>query len=144
MCLAQGPQRSDASEARARGPSVSSQALYHWATAPPPLFFWVSSYKCIYPVSFLRTIAAWNRLYTEATNTASSQKPLSQFSSYSKQVFLGVWVHKYNKLIMFNHQYDHTTHNLFRSSKIIAWTFRPGMFIARSIKESSDLYEKII
>ena len=33
MCLAQGPQRSDAGEARSRGPSVSSQALYHWATA---------------------------------------------------------------------------------------------------------------
>ena len=31
MCLAQGPQRSDASEAQTRGPSVSSQALYHWA-----------------------------------------------------------------------------------------------------------------
>ena len=26
MCLAQGPQRSDAGEARVRGPSVSSQA----------------------------------------------------------------------------------------------------------------------
>ena len=35
MCLAQGPQRSDAGEARTRGPSVSSQALYHWATALP-------------------------------------------------------------------------------------------------------------
>ena len=35
MCLAQGQQRSDASEARTRGPSVSSQALYHWATALP-------------------------------------------------------------------------------------------------------------
>ena len=35
MSLAQGPQRSDASEARARNPSVSSQALYHWATALP-------------------------------------------------------------------------------------------------------------
>ena len=33
MCLAQGPQRSDAGEARTRYPSVSSQALYHWATA---------------------------------------------------------------------------------------------------------------
>ena len=32
MCLAQGPQRSDAGEARTRSPSVSSQALYHWAT----------------------------------------------------------------------------------------------------------------
>ena len=35
MCLAQGPQRSDAGEARTRDPSVSSQALYHWATALP-------------------------------------------------------------------------------------------------------------
>ena len=33
MCLAQGPQRSDAGEARTCGPSVSSQTLYHWATA---------------------------------------------------------------------------------------------------------------
>ena len=33
MYLAQGPQRSDASEAQTRGPSVSSPALYHWATA---------------------------------------------------------------------------------------------------------------
>ena len=35
MCLAQGPQRSDPGEARTRGPSVSSQALNHWATALP-------------------------------------------------------------------------------------------------------------
>ena len=35
MCLAQWPQRSDAGEAQTRGPSVSSQALYHWATALP-------------------------------------------------------------------------------------------------------------
>ena len=35
MCLAQGPQRSDACEAQTRGSSVSSQALYHWATALP-------------------------------------------------------------------------------------------------------------
>ena len=33
MCLAQWPQHSDAGEAPTRGPSVSSQALYHWATA---------------------------------------------------------------------------------------------------------------
>ena len=36
MCLAQGPQRSDTSEAGTRSPSVSTQALYHWATALPP------------------------------------------------------------------------------------------------------------
>ena len=35
MCLAQGPQYSDAGEARTRGLSVSSQALFHWATALP-------------------------------------------------------------------------------------------------------------
>ena len=35
MCLAQGPQRSEASEARTRGPLISSQALYQGATALP-------------------------------------------------------------------------------------------------------------
>ena len=35
MCLAQGPQRSDAGKTRTRGLSVSSQALYHWATGLP-------------------------------------------------------------------------------------------------------------
>ena len=35
MCLAKGPQGSDAGEAWTPGPSVSSQALYHWATALP-------------------------------------------------------------------------------------------------------------
>ena len=35
MCLAQGPQRSDAGEARTRNLSVSSQALYHGASALP-------------------------------------------------------------------------------------------------------------
>ena len=35
MCLAQRPQHSDAGEAGTRGPSVSSQALYHWATVLP-------------------------------------------------------------------------------------------------------------
>ena len=34
MCLAQG-HNADAGEARTRGPSVSSQALYYWATALP-------------------------------------------------------------------------------------------------------------
>ena len=34
MFLAQGPQRSDSGEARTRGPSVSSQALYHLPCKP--------------------------------------------------------------------------------------------------------------
>ena len=33
MCLAQGPHRSEASEAQSSRPSISSQALYHWAIA---------------------------------------------------------------------------------------------------------------
>ena len=44
MCIAQGPQRSDAGEARTRGPSVSSQALYHWATALPFTLFKLMDY----------------------------------------------------------------------------------------------------
>ena len=35
MCFAHWPQRGDAGEARTRVPSVSSQALCHWATALP-------------------------------------------------------------------------------------------------------------
>ena len=42
MCLAQEPQVSDAGESRTRGPSVSSQALYHWANALPLLYIGVS------------------------------------------------------------------------------------------------------
>ena len=39
MCLAQGPQLSDAGEALTRGLSVSSQELYHGATALPKFYF---------------------------------------------------------------------------------------------------------
>ena len=43
MCLAQAPQRSDAGEARTRGPSVSSQALY---TALPKPYYKLESSTC--------------------------------------------------------------------------------------------------
>ena len=39
MCLAQGPQCNDIGEAWTRHPLVSSQALYHWATALPNAIF---------------------------------------------------------------------------------------------------------
>ena len=39
MCLAQGPQRSDPGEAQTHGPSVSSQALYHWANVLPWIYW---------------------------------------------------------------------------------------------------------
>ena len=50
MCLAQGPQRS---EARTHGPSVLSQALYHWATALPE--------ACL-RMLYLSHILTWNLL----------------------------------------------------------------------------------
>ena len=46
MCLAQGPQRSEADEALTHGPSVSSQALYHWATV---YFEFETSYAPAFP-----------------------------------------------------------------------------------------------
>ena len=48
MCLAQGPQRSESGEARTRNLSVSSQALYHWATALPVEFTLVKVYNRVY------------------------------------------------------------------------------------------------
>ena len=56
MCLAQGSQRSDAGEARTRGPSISSQALYHWATALPGFrdrFLREYSNEALWPVNQL-------------------------------------------------------------------------------------------
>ena len=38
MSLGQGPQRSDAGEVWTTDPLISSQALYHWATALPQPF----------------------------------------------------------------------------------------------------------
>ena len=52
MCLAQGPQRSDAGEARTRSLSVSSQALYHWATDKADIhIFTVNNSKSLKPPS---------------------------------------------------------------------------------------------
>ena len=53
MCLAQGPQRSDAGEARTHGPWVSSQALYHWATALSGVS---TAYSCEYAECLLQII----------------------------------------------------------------------------------------
>ena len=48
MCLAQRPQHSDAGEALINGPSVSSQALYHWATVlPDDAFGLVNTRTCM-------------------------------------------------------------------------------------------------
>ena len=67
MCLAQGPQRSDAGEARTRGPSVSSQALYHWATALPKVLCARCGTNCIdswyLPSSLLFTRVSTHKKY---------------------------------------------------------------------------------
>ena len=62
MCLAQGPQRSDASEAQTRDPSVSSQAFYHWATALPNLvgIFNSSIFRENGPVIYACTDDIWS------------------------------------------------------------------------------------
>ena len=60
MCLAHVPQRSEVGEARTRGPSVSSQALYHWATVlPPKLFVKATSRQQNYPLSRKELINAY-------------------------------------------------------------------------------------
>ena len=70
MCVAQGPQCSDAGEARTRGLSVSSQALYHWAP-------YGVTYMCIIIGRFSRDKAQlWRDLYVY-DNWALSRENLS-------------------------------------------------------------------
>ena len=58
MCLAQGPQSSDTGEAGTRGPSVSSQALYHYATALP------KQELCTHPLGDpSKELSQWDMLY---------------------------------------------------------------------------------
>ena len=61
MCLAQGPQRSDAGEARTRGPSVSSQALY---TTEPLRSQWGG-------VCWCRPLAHWYIYFYKEITTAT-------------------------------------------------------------------------
>ena len=59
MCLAQGPQRSDAGEAQTRYPSVSSQALYHWATVLPTAYLQINLSQRIHAVWSEPLLVAW-------------------------------------------------------------------------------------
>ena len=52
MCLAQRPHRSEADEARIRGHSVSSQALYHWAAGLPADHEILNMLRCDRPWNF--------------------------------------------------------------------------------------------
>ena len=66
MCLAQGPQRSDASEARTCGLSVSSQALYHWATALLfVLYMYLRSAKAQTKIKYLQSNLINSKSYVQ-------------------------------------------------------------------------------
>ena len=83
MCLAQGPQRSDAGEARTHGPSVLSQALYHWATALPSRI----------NVFCSRTTTQWRRWGSNPRplGLLSSTLPLSHCAPYVDRDEKAVW-----------------------------------------------------
>ena len=81
MRLAQGQQRSDAGEARTRGLSVSSQALYqalyHWATALPFIFM----KSCIVVMDVIMTLLFHQKFHvTRGQNNIYMCYPLN--SSY--------------------------------------------------------------
>ena len=66
MCLAQGQQRSDAGEAGTRGLSISSQALYHRATALP-ICCWYSKHMLKLMGEIIFTILCSINLFMKAT-----------------------------------------------------------------------------
>ena len=72
MCLAQEPQRSDAGEARTRGPSFSSQALYHGATALPQILM-----KC----HILCSISSGSSLFARVKVQNFKKPELSNFKT---------------------------------------------------------------
>ena len=67
MCLAQGPQRSDAREAGTRGPSVLSHALYHWATALATFHVVgieiIKCNACLYPFSSTSPLPTFHPIF---------------------------------------------------------------------------------
>ena len=64
-------QLSDTGEAQTRGPSVSSQALYHWATALPSFLGWTSTKQRI------KCYAQGNNMATPLTIGLEPATPLS-------------------------------------------------------------------
>ena len=87
MCLAQGPQRSDAGEAWTCGPLVLSQALYHCATVPPcvnqcAFFFVVYS---IWNICFEMFKVSWN-LWQNRSIYSSIFNPTGCHSEYQQYI----------------------------------------------------------
>ena len=98
MWLAQWPQCSDAGEARTRSPSVSSQALYHWATALPYLWYnakyWRKQYTRV--TTFCRfwkkafESVSWSFIYKVIEFFGFSKSIISWIKTFNNNVKLSV------------------------------------------------------
>ena len=83
MCLAQGPQRSDAGEARTRGPSVSSQALC------APILININTFLFVIVVVILlvnrieqNIVFKTGGSYTEISGSLSATKVMSMYTYF--------------------------------------------------------------
>ena len=94
MCLAQGPQPNDAGEAWTRDPSVSSQALYHWATALPKKFSSVYENPRNWIVNTMdsdnRKHFIRNYTVSENVNLVCMAQTIRFFLSFQTQGFLNI------------------------------------------------------
>ena len=114
MCLAQGPQRNDACEARTRGLLVSSQALYHWATVLPSVHL---PFKGCWLVFFIFTqiligysVSKQWRLWSDATLVASDLGLHCFPMSLKKDEKHNIWVNKQNQKINSFFNFRNTYH----------------------------------
>ena len=89
MCLAQGPQRSDAGEARTRSPSVSSQALYYWATALPMLVCEIYTINIIAKLDKMAIFVLQENFHT--SKSFWKQRPLKLRVPNKKNIFKQVF-----------------------------------------------------
>ena len=101
MCLAQWPQCSDTGEARTRGPSVSSQALYHWATTLPRRYFDTNALASL----FICTGSPEPSLLVGAISTKLSlvliqSMDIDKDSDKNKSCWVHFWVESHQSLIV--------------------------------------------
>ena len=121
MCLAQGPQRSDAGEARTRGPSVWSQALYHWATALPYqcFVFGLSLVNKKYNLPRLRRRKS-SRTIAERIKVRKCNQPFTRFNHLSLfirlievQVLYNIYIYIYIYIEISLHQSKPRSGNIY-------------------------------
>ena len=83
--FAQGPQRSDAGEALTPGPSVSSQVLYHWATALHVAARLADGYSLTHKASFINKPIPRKPFNPQLKFTSQSRPFSPQSKPYSPQ-----------------------------------------------------------